>query len=130
MGWANVVSSRCTWPVWDLSRCPWCRPRPPSPDAGLAGKPADALLMTAADKTQNGLCIAADVRRYGAEFWEAFNASPDELAWYYTRASGTWSRRGCPALRSPKPWTAQSPTLCSWPLQALKNHPAVDALRL
>src|SRR3954468_9639190 len=71
-------------PVWSLSRHPWCRPRPPSLDAGLAGKPADALLVTAADKTQNGLCIAADVRRYGAEFWETFNARADELAWYYT----------------------------------------------
>src|SRR3954452_4735395 len=84
MGWANVVSSRCMWPVWDLSRCPWCRPRPPSLTPGLAGKPADALLVTAADKTHNGLCIAADVRRYGAEFSATFNASPDELAWYYT----------------------------------------------
>src|SRR4051812_49793910 len=84
MGWANVVSSRCMWPVWALSPVPLVSTAPTVPDAGLAGKPADALLMTAADKTQNGLCIAADVRRYGAEFWEAFNASPDELAWYYT----------------------------------------------
>jgi (p)ppGpp synthase/HD superfamily hydrolase len=51
---------------------------------GLPAKSLDALLVTAADKTHNGLCIAADVRRYGAEFWETFNASPDKLAWYYT----------------------------------------------
>jgi (p)ppGpp synthase/HD superfamily hydrolase len=52
--------------------------------AGLAHKPLDALLVTAADKTHNGLCIAADVRRYGRGFWSTFNASRDELLWYYT----------------------------------------------
>src|SRR3954462_1093706 len=52
--------------------------------AGLATKPLDALLVTAADKTHNGLCIAADVRRYGQAFWSTFNASRDELLWYYT----------------------------------------------
>lgn len=51
--------------------------------AGLAEKPLDALLVTAANKTHNGLCIAADVRRYGDEFWSTFNASRDELLWYY-----------------------------------------------
>jgi hypothetical protein len=40
--------------------------------------------VTAADKTHNGLCIAADVRRYGPDFWSTFNASRDELLWYYT----------------------------------------------
>ncbi|MGY1640850.1 HD domain-containing protein [Geodermatophilus sp. SYSU D00703] len=52
--------------------------------AGLADKPLDALLVTAADKTHNGLCIAADVRRYGQDFWSTFNACRDELLWYYT----------------------------------------------
>jgi (p)ppGpp synthase/HD superfamily hydrolase len=52
--------------------------------AGLADKPLDALLVTAADKTHNGLCIAADVRRYGPGFWSTFNASRGELLWYYT----------------------------------------------
>ncbi|MFW3171359.1 HD domain-containing protein [Geodermatophilus sp. CPCC 206100] len=52
--------------------------------AGLADKPLDALLVTAADKTHNGLCIAADVRRYGPGFWSTFNASRDQLLWYYT----------------------------------------------
>jgi hypothetical protein len=47
-------------------------------------KPADALLVTAADKAHNGLCIAADVRRYGRDFWSTFNAGRDELLWYYT----------------------------------------------
>ncbi len=50
----------------------------------LPGKPAEALVVTAADKTHNGLCIAADVRRYGQGFWSTFNASREELLWYYT----------------------------------------------
>ncbi|WP_211307961.1 HD domain-containing protein [Geodermatophilus normandii] len=52
--------------------------------SGLGDKPLDALLVTAADKTHNGLCIAADVRRYGQAFWSTFNASREELLWYYT----------------------------------------------
>jgi (p)ppGpp synthase/HD superfamily hydrolase len=51
---------------------------------GLPHKSLDALLVTAADKTHNGLCIAADVRLYGHDFWSTFNASPAELVWYYS----------------------------------------------
>src|SRR3712207_253379 len=52
--------------------------------AALGHKPLAALLVTAADKTHNGLCIAADVRRYGQDFWTTFNAGREELLWYYT----------------------------------------------
>ena len=61
--------------------------------AGLADKPLDALLVTAADKTHNGLCIAADVRRYGPGFWSTFNASRDELVWYYASVQQAMVRR-------------------------------------
>lgn len=50
----------------------------------LRDKPAEALLVTAADKTHNARCIAADVRAYGPAFWSVFNACPHQLAWYYT----------------------------------------------
>ena len=50
----------------------------------MRDKTLAALLVTAADKTHNGLCIAADVRRYGRGFWSTFNASREELLWYYT----------------------------------------------
>ena len=56
-------------------------------------KPDAALLVTAADKTHNGLCIAADVRRYGQDFWSTFNASRDELLWYYTSVERAVSDR-------------------------------------
>ena len=61
--------------------------------AGLPAKSLDALLVTAADKTHNGLRIAADVRRYGQGFWTTFNASPDELVWYYTSVRDVVSQR-------------------------------------
>jgi (p)ppGpp synthase/HD superfamily hydrolase len=58
-----------------------------------AKKPDAALLVTAADKTHNGLCIAADVHRYGQGFWATFNASRDELLWYYTSVERAVSDR-------------------------------------
>src|SRR3712207_813225 len=42
--------------------------------AGLPHKSLDALLVAAADRTHNGLCIAAGVRRYGQAFWKTFDA--------------------------------------------------------
>jgi (p)ppGpp synthase/HD superfamily hydrolase len=64
---------------------------------GLPDKPLDALLVTAADKTHNGLCIAADVRRYGHGFWSTFNASREDLLWYYTSVEKVVAERfpGC-----------------------------------
>ncbi|WP_197029088.1 HD domain-containing protein [Blastococcus sp. URHD0036] len=61
--------------------------------AGLATKSPEALLVTAADKTHNALCIAADVRRYGPEFWSVFNASRDDLLWYYASVRDAVSQR-------------------------------------
>lgn len=60
---------------------------------GLPHKALDALLVTAADKTHNGLCIAADVRRYGRAFWSTFNAGPEELRWYYTSVRDVVAQR-------------------------------------
>ena len=60
---------------------------------GSADKALDALLVTAADKTHNGLCIAADVRRYGQEFWSTFNAGPEDLVWYYTSVRDVVAQR-------------------------------------
>jgi (p)ppGpp synthase/HD superfamily hydrolase len=59
----------------------------------LPHKSLDALLVTAADKTHNGLCIAADVRRYGQDFWTTFNAGRDDLVWYYTSVRDVVARR-------------------------------------
>ena len=80
---------------------------------GLPHKSLDALLVTAADKTHNGLCIAADVRRYGPGFWSTFNASPEELAWYYTSVRDVVAAR-LPGHVDPDALTARW-TNCSLP---------------
>ncbi len=49
----------------------------------LPHKTLDALRVTAADKTHNAGCIADDVRTYGPEFWDVFNACRHQILWYY-----------------------------------------------
>lgn len=56
-------------------------------------KPDEALLVTAADKIHNGLCIAADLRRFGMAFWSTFNACEHELLWYYTSVDRAVGKR-------------------------------------
>jgi (p)ppGpp synthase/HD superfamily hydrolase len=61
--------------------------------AHLADKTEGALLVTAADKTHNARCIAADVRTYGSDFWKVFNACTSQLLWYYAAVeSGVQAR--------------------------------------
>ena len=43
----------------------------------------DTLLVTAADKLHNARAIATDLQISGAEIWSRFNASPDQIIWYY-----------------------------------------------
>lgn len=59
----------------------------------LSAKSADALLVTAADKTHNARCIAADVAAYGADFWAVFNACRHQLVWYYAAVESAVARR-------------------------------------
>lgn len=61
--------------TWAERKTPYVR--------ALQTKTQDALLVTAADKTHNARCIAADVRAYGPSFWTVFNACPHQLLWYY-----------------------------------------------
>lgn len=50
----------------------------------LSTKSPRAKLITAADKAHNGSAIVADIRTFGPTVWSRFNASPAEIAWYYT----------------------------------------------
>lgn len=61
--------------TWAERKTPYVR--------ALNSKSADALLVTAADKTHNARCIAVDVRMYGPVFWTVFNACRHQLVWYY-----------------------------------------------
>jgi len=43
----------------------------------------DVLLVTAADKTHSARAIATDLDTVGYLVWNRFNASPEEIIWYY-----------------------------------------------
>ena len=43
----------------------------------------DTLLVTAADKTHNARAIATDIQTIGDKVWERFNASQEDIIWYY-----------------------------------------------
>ncbi|QXG76722.1 HD domain-containing protein [Modestobacter sp. L9-4] len=58
-----------------------------------AKKSNEALLVTAADKIHNGSRIAADLRKFGPEFWSTFNAGADQLLWYYRSVDAAVSDR-------------------------------------
>ncbi|HSL24200.1 MAG TPA: HD domain-containing protein [Vicinamibacterales bacterium] len=44
---------------------------------------AETLRVSAADKVHNAYAILRDLRTHGEEVWARFNASPDDILWYY-----------------------------------------------
>ena len=49
----------------------------------IAGKRSDVRLVSSADKLHNARAILVDLRRHGGALWSRFNASRDDLLWYY-----------------------------------------------
>ena len=49
----------------------------------LAETDPDFLLVSISDKISNSLAIVNDVLNHGADVWHRFNASPEQIAWYY-----------------------------------------------
>lgn len=45
----------------------------------------DELRIAIADKLHNARSIASDLDSYGPKIWEKFNASKDEVLWFYQR---------------------------------------------
>jgi (p)ppGpp synthase/HD superfamily hydrolase len=43
----------------------------------------DTLTVTAADKTHNARSIATDLQNQGTLLWDRFNATRDDIIWYY-----------------------------------------------
>lgn len=43
----------------------------------------DALRVSAADKVHNAWTILRDLRTVGEDTWKRFNATPDDVLWYY-----------------------------------------------
>ncbi len=50
---------------------------------GMAAKPADALLVSLADKTHNLSAIARDHAALGDAVWDRFTGGKDGTLWYY-----------------------------------------------
>jgi hypothetical protein len=61
---------------------PW-RTRKKAYIAHIAQVSPSVLLVSAADKLHNARAIAADYSDLGEELWSRFNASRDDILWYY-----------------------------------------------
>ena len=51
--------------------------------ASIASKPADAILVSCADKLHNARAILNDLRSIGAPLWDRFTGKKDDTLWYY-----------------------------------------------
>lgn len=82
-------------------KAPW-RERKQAHIDHVATADMDTLLVTAADKTHNGRAIATDLQTIGNEVWGRFNASRDDIIWYYSTFYNELAKRDVtPALLNP-----------------------------
>ncbi len=82
-------------------KAPW-RERKQAHIDHVASADMDTLIVTAADKTHNGRAIATDLQTIGSAVWERFNASREDIIWYYTTFYNELAKRGVtPALLNP-----------------------------
>ena len=70
-------------------KAPW-RERKEAYVAALGHEPRSVLLVSAADKLHNARAIVADLRAIGDAVWKRFNASKDEILWYYGALVGAF----------------------------------------
>jgi (p)ppGpp synthase/HD superfamily hydrolase len=85
----------------EANKAPW-RERKEAHIAHLSAADMDTLLVTAADKTHNARAIATDIQSIGNEVWKRFNASQDEIIWYYRSVLEVLAKGGVtPALLNP-----------------------------
>lgn len=64
----------------------------------LWGANDDILLVTAADKTHNARAIVTDLDLIGPALWERFNATPQDILWYYERVYDVLKMRGVTSI--------------------------------
>jgi len=65
-----------------------------------------ALRVSAADKLHNLRCILSDWKSIGDQLWERFNATKEDLLWYYSELVKTFQ------LRKPSGFVTDELTLC------------------
>lgn len=75
-----------------MPKPPW-RERKVAYIAHLAGAPADALLVSLADKAHNARTIAEDVARAGDAYFGNFLGGRDGTRWYYRRLLDAFTAR-------------------------------------
>ena len=82
-------------------KAPW-RERKQAHIDHVATADMDTLMVTAADKVHNGRAIATDLQTIGNEVWDRFNASREDIIWYYsTFYNELVERKVTPALLNP-----------------------------
>jgi (p)ppGpp synthase/HD superfamily hydrolase len=82
-------------------KAPW-RERKQAHINHIATADMDTLMVTAADKTHNGRAIATDLQTIGGAVWDRFNASREDIIWYYSTFYSELAKRGVtPALLNP-----------------------------
>jgi (p)ppGpp synthase/HD superfamily hydrolase len=64
----------------------------------VQGAPASVRLVAAADKLHNARSIVRDQRKLGDGVWKRFNASKQEVLWYYTEVTRALAARGTSPL--------------------------------
>jgi (p)ppGpp synthase/HD superfamily hydrolase len=74
-------------------KAPW-RERKQAHIDHVATADMDTLIVTAADKVHNGRAIATDLQTIGDKVWERFNASRDDIIWYYSTFYSALEERG------------------------------------
>ena len=82
-------------------KAPW-RERKQAHIDHVATADMDTLIVTAADKVHNGRAIATDLQTIGNEVWGRFNASREDIIWYYSSFYNELvERKVTPALLNP-----------------------------
>jgi (p)ppGpp synthase/HD superfamily hydrolase len=74
-------------------KAPW-RERKQAHIDHVATADMDTLIVTAADKAHNGRAIATDLQTIGDKVWDRFNASRDDIIWYYSTFYSALEERG------------------------------------
>ncbi len=62
----------------------------------LPSEPRSGLLVSAADKLHNARTILADYRAVGEKLWDRFNASKEDILWYYSSLVSVFKKVDCP----------------------------------
>jgi (p)ppGpp synthase/HD superfamily hydrolase len=82
-------------------KAPW-RQRKQAHIDHVATAAMDTLVVTAADKVHNGRAIATDLQSFGPIVWDRFNASREDIIWYYSAfLSELEKREVTPVLLNP-----------------------------